>query len=275
MRVLILLFLLFPNLLLAEPGELYVIFLSNIESVSFIEKIQKEPRYFSPTAQKGLRSNCISFGDKCFHPQKGLIDPKVTDHTFEIYEPKQVEQKYDFSDIESTSNTSGVDGLNSEFSTQLDCKEEQFFDIYCGKAEKIKRPAKSNFEVWVDTSTSMRNSDYNFAKSTCYRKDFVDRLRSSCGAVNVYQYASSRKQISSTQTLCENHNQNSQSGLYKWIKQSNAKVLLIVTDADSMEMEFQTLIDSIGGKVYGIEDRMYGGKHLKDFVPQFEKFCKK
>lgn len=269
-------FLLFiPITSLAEPQELYVIFLSNIESVSFVEKLSSEPKFYNFIAQKGLRSNCVSFGDKCFHPQKGLIDPKTTDHTYEIYEPQQDVNSHDFADVTSTVSPMGTKGLNSEYANDLDCKEEQFFDIFCGKAKKIKKRRPAGFEVWVDTSTSMKNSDYNFKQSTCYRKDFADRLRDACGSVDFYQYAASRKQVGSTKTLCENHNQNSQSNLYKWIKSSNAKVLLVVTDADSMDMEFQALIDSIGGKAYGIEDRMYGGKHLKDFIPQFQKYCKR
>lgn len=262
----------------AEPDQLIVLFLSSVESVSFSERLTPNFEFSQEFAQRGLISNCISFGDKCFHPQKGLIDPKQTDHTSEFYQKGTRDLKYDFSDVESTEDHMGGKGLNSEASSELDCKEEQYFDIYCGKAKKITgkpRRKQAGFEVWIDTSTSMKDSDYQFQKSTCYRKDFADRMRSSCQGVDIYQYAASRKQVGSTATLCENNNQNSQSSLYKWIKNSNAKTLLIITDASSLDMEFQSVIDSVNGQVYGIEDRMIGGKHLKEYISKFKKYCKR
>lgn len=262
----------------AEPDQLIVLFLSSVESVSFSERLTPNFEFSQEFAQRGLISNCISFGDKCFHPQKGLIDPKQTDHTSEFYQKGTRDLKYDFSDVESTEDHMGGKGLNSEASSELDCKEEQYFDIYCGKAKKITgkpRRKQAGFEVWIDTSTSMKDSDYQFQKLTCYRKDFADRMRSSCQGVDIYQYAASRKQVGSTATLCENNNQNSQSSLYKWIKNSNAKTLLIITDASSLDMEFQSVIDSVNGQVYGIEDRMIGGKHLKEYISKFKKYCKR
>lgn len=272
------LFFLFPFLALAEPDQLIVVFLSSVESVSFSELVDPQFEYSRELTQSGLKSSCISFGDKCFHPQRGLVDPSQSDTSVEFHQGPSKIIKYDFSDIGKTEDHMGTMGLYSESSLGIDCKEGKFFDIYCGKAKKINSESKekqAGFEVWIDTSTSMRDSDYQFKKTTCYRKDFADRMRSSCGGVDIYQYSSSKKQVGSTNSLCDNKNQNSQTNLYKWIKNSSAQTLLIVTDASSLDMDFQRVIDSVKGRVYGIEDRMIGGKHLKDYVPKFKKYCKR
>lgn len=187
--------------------------------------------------------------------------------------------KYDFSDAENTENKIDLDSVNSEFTHNLDCKEQEFFDIYCGKANKIKKKGpsqrKGGFEVWIDTSTSMRDSDYQFKSGTCFREDFAKRLRAKCGGVQLYQYASSKKQVGSISTLCENHEQNNLGRFKKWLKESTADSVLIITDAGSVDLEFQQLIDSLGGKMTGIEDRMIGAKHLKDYVDQYQKVCQR
>ena len=257
---------------LGEPGKLDVLFLSPEERVSFIQKFL-QPELSKNYVQNGVQAKCIPFGEKCFHPQHGLIEPGSHGLAVDMKVEKKKEKEHDFSELDADPGKLKTETLNSEFDYNLECKEKKFFDIYCGKTGKAARPGK--FEIWVDTSTSMRNSDFKVGSSTCYREGFVREIRTQCPALSIYQYANSKKQVGSVKSLCINHEQNNPQRLFRWIKGSQAKHLLIVTDADEMSMEFDQLISSLGGRAVGIEDRMIGGKHLKEFIKEYVKVCQK
>ncbi|MGB0455240.1 MAG: hypothetical protein ACPGJV_16145 [Bacteriovoracaceae bacterium] len=202
-------------------------------------------------------------GDKCFHPQLGLIDNPDSKND---KKPKQ----------ETPKEVKPLKTLNSLDSDVLDCKEGNYFDIYCGKAKKSKGK-KSGFEIWVDTSSSMRNTDYEIHSPTCYRKGFIEKLRSTCpkDSFNTFVYDSSKRELAATATLCHNTNQNNSRRLIQWIKDSTAKHVLIITDAEEMNLELEQLLDQLNSTVHGIDSKMLAAKSLKDFVSSYSKTCQK
>ena len=50
-----------------------------------------------------------------------------------------------------------VKTINAPETDLINCDKNSFFDIYCGKSKKPQRTAK--IEVWIDTSTSLKNID--------------------------------------------------------------------------------------------------------------------
>ena len=117
----------------ATPEQVEIIFLSEPKTAFF-----RAPFIFSEhTAQNDWQKDCIPQGDGCFHPQLGYIEkegPKKAQAPQVVTPPK-------------TFNSADVD--------LVECREGEYFDIFCGKASKqVKK--NTPVEIWVDTSASLR-----------------------------------------------------------------------------------------------------------------------
>ena len=142
--------------------------------------------------------------------------------------------------------------INSDHTNLVKCDEGNYFDIYCGKSNK--KVVNTNFEVWIDISTSMRRVDFTKGSDdTCQLHNFAMKLNRDCKkGVTLKAFNTSIKEISDTSIICNYVGLNDVNKLTKWIDVSNATELLIITDINELTTALQNYIDTISAKVYGV-----------------------
>lgn len=194
-------------------------------------------------------------GDGCFHPQLGFVKGDSGEGKEKtVLEPLK------------TINSSDVDLVN--------CDKGNYFDIFCGKA---KGPTKrSGIEFWIDTSSSMRNIDYNKDPQYCERRVIVRKIRDACGEkIDLQVFDTAKKQLGEASAVCQNYGLNNQKKLIKWIKNSNVKSVYIITDIDEFSIELRDFLISSGAHIYGGDSGTYSMKDLHKFVDAaVSKYCK-
>lgn len=251
-------FLLFSTSVMAAPASLEVWFLS-ASKVSQLESIlnKSDIRYSKPIALA-----CQEMGDFCFDPQYGLYKK---DHMEEdVSAQKIIEDK---GPVIPTAHSVDRDLIS--------CDPNNYFDIYCGKARAIQA-AKTKIDIWVDTSSSMREVDFSDKEGGCYRKSLLKRLDDDCGfnqKVNVMMFDTSIKQAGGLDSLCQNVGLNDYKRLIDWIERSDAQKLIVITDIYELHKEFADYIESKHGKLRGDKDRMTAAEMLSQ-VDGLAKSCK-
>jgi hypothetical protein len=243
----------------AAPKEIEVWFLSQ-QKVSFLNELLNRPQYIyrAPTAAL----ECQEMGDYCFDPQYGLY--KKDDATAEIVDTKKLE-----SDGPSIPTSKSVDR------DLISCDPKNYFDVFCGKA-RAEAQALSKLDVWVDTSSSMREFDFSDKDGGCHRKSFIKVLDSHCGfnrKVNVMMFDTSIKQAGSIDQLCANQGLNDYKRLMDWIERSEARKLIVITDIYEFHKEFSDYIESKHGKFRGDKDPLTA-KQMVDLADDLAKSCK-
>lgn len=244
---------------MAAPKEVEVWFLSNRKTTQ-LEDFLNRPQYvyFSKTAEL----QCQPMGDHCFDPQYGLY--KKDDMNAEMVNAQEL-------DKDGPSIPSGA-SIDRDL---INCDKKNYFDVFCGKAKKISQgPAK--LELWVDTSSSMKEFDYTDKEGGCFRKSLVRRLDESCGfnqKVNVMMFDTSIKQAGSIDQLCNNQGLNDYKRLIDWIERSDAKKLVVITDIYEFHKEFSDYIESINGKFRGDKDPLTAQEMLS-LADELAKSCK-
>jgi len=229
----------------AAPKEIEVWFLSNAKITQLHQYLNRPQFVFrAPTAEL----QCQPMGDLCFDPQFGL---------------------YKKDDAENTVNTSVVEkeGPSIPFAKSverelIDCDPKNYFDVFCGKARKEVQ-ATSKFDLWIDTSSSMREFDFSDKEGHCHRKALVSALDKSCGfnqKVNVMVFDTSIKQAGGMDQLCNNQGLNDYKRVIDWIERSEAQKLVIITDIYENHAEFSDYIESKHGKFRGDKDALTAAK---------------
>ena len=238
----------------ATPKKVEIVFLSEAKATSLINPLWMP---LALTAQADWDKDCVPTGDGCFHPQLGYVEKDG------IKKPKPLEESKPL----KTFNSSDVN--------LVDCREGEYFDIFCGK-EKKEEIVSNDVEIWIDTSASLRKMDFSTDPARCVRRSFVEKIQKQCGAgkVVVQTYDTSIKTMGSLEGLCQNYGTNDVSRLIKWIKASNAKYLLIVTDLDELSRELRDFLDSIEAVYHGGDLKSYTAKELEGFVDVVKKHCK-
>lgn len=247
--------LLFTWSALAAPGQVEVVFLSEPSATSLKEPIWK-PLGLVALADDNYKENCIKTGDGCFHPQLGFIP----DETKAAKQENPVKLEYKT--------------FNSDEVNLVECREGEYFDIFCGK-EKKRAQKTSEVEIWIDTSSSLRKMDYSPDPSRCVRRSFVEKLQDQCkdSKLAVLTYDTSIKLAGSNESLCQNYGTNDTERLIKWIKASEAKYLFIVTDIDELNHELRDYLDSIGAIYHGSGVKSTSVKELESYVSVVKKQC--
>ena len=249
--------LLYSASLMARPDNLEVWFVS---SPSVTENKIKIPLKLQYEIAENKRHNCRPINEsECFHPQFGVISTK---------DGKKIEYK-------DEQVTPTADSIKLSKSDILHCEKTYHFDLFCGKAAKLKRK-NSNLEIWVDTSSSMRSYDYAQKDDTCFRKSFMTLLRSRCQKkkFDLSGFAGSLKSLANDNYLCLNHGVNNQDRLISWMEASIAKNLIVITDASQLTLKMTTYLESKGATIRGMNkgDTIYANK-LKDLVPKAASYC--
>ncbi len=258
----ILLFICF-NLLLsmslkAAPLKMEMIFLSPKKMSMILDLIDQYQRIkYSQYVSQSEGEKCVPMGDGCFHPQFGFIEKKNEVKTPELLEEKKFELK-NFHSLETNI---------------VDCDKSYAFDIFCGKAQAGS--ANSMIEVWFDISSSLRTVDYNRDPEQCARREFMEKIQKSCGnKVSFSVFNTSLKQITDLGSACLGHGTNDQKKLLRWMTETKAKQLVVVTDIDEMSEEMKDFLESRGAKMTGDGVKAFTADDLVDYAKEYVRFCK-
>lgn len=251
-----------PASALAAPRELEVWFISNPKTALLNDLLNRSPYvYRAPTAEL----QCQEMGDYCFDPQYGLY--KRDDVTKEV------------ADVDTKKIENDGPGIPTGKSVErdlIDCDPKNYFDVFCGKARKEATQGTAKLDLWIDTSSSMREYDFSDKEGGCNRKSLVKALDQSCGfnqKVNVMMFDTSIKQAGSIDQLCTNQGLNDQKRLMDWIERSNAQKLVIITDINEFYKDFSDYVESKHGKLRGDQEPLTA-KQLVDLADQLAKSCK-
>jgi len=251
----------------ATPLKIQMIFLSPQKIAQVINLIDKNKleMSFSLLADSSTEDGkCVPMGEGCFHPQHGYMDKKPSDSAMIKVAPVAAP-----SDPELKLKT-----FNAIETNMINCEKGNYFDIFCGK-EKPKAAA-AEVEIWFDISSSLRTVDFSKDGNFCDRRSFMSKVMDGCKSnVRVSVYNTSLKEVGDHSGTCLAYGTNDESRLLKWIKESSAKTLLIVTDVDEVSGEMRDFLDERGAKILGDGVKPFTSTDLINYANDFIKTCKK
>lgn len=234
-------------------------FVSNAKKAQ-LEELLNRPQYVFRSYTAALE--CQEMGDYCFDPQFGLY--KKDDIEANVNTGKVVEEK-----------GPGIPAAKSVDRELINCDKTNYFDVFCGKA-KAQQQMNAKLEIWIDTSSSMREFDFSDKEGGCYRKSLLNRLDQTCAfnqKVNVMMFDTSIKQAGSMDSVCLNQGLNDYKKLIDWIERSNAQRLVVITDIYELHKEFADYVESKHGKFRGDKEPMTAPQ-LLSLVDELAKSCK-
>ncbi len=246
----------------AAPGSIEVWFLSNAK-VTEVQKLLDRPQYVY--YKKTAEVECQEMGDFCFDPQYGLYKKGELD----VDVVKDEEGKLE------THKAPSIPSAKSLDRDLINCDPNNYFDIFCGKALKTAK-FEPKLDLWIDTSSSVKEFDFIDSSGGCYRKSLVKRLDSTCGfnqKVNVMMFDVTIKQAGTMDSLCNNQGLNDYKKLMDWIERSTAKKLVIITDIYEFHKDFSDYIESKHGTFRGDKDALKAAD-LMNLVDDLEKSCR-
>lgn len=261
-RILLLLAISFSAL--AAPSSIEVWILSNSKVTELNKLLDRSPYVYRA---KTAELQCQQMGEYCFDPQFGL------------YKKDNLDASIDRSKVmEDKSPT--IEYGRSVDRNLINCDKTNYFDVFCGKARALEtKPVKSSpvkLDLWIDTSSSMKEFDFVDKEGGCYRKSLVKRLDQSCSfnqEVNVMMFDTSLKQAGTMDSVCQNQGLNEVKRLMDWIERSDAKQLVVITDIYELHKEFADFIESKNGIIKGDKDAITAADLLK-LVDDLAKRCK-
>lgn len=245
---------------LAAPNSIEVWILSNAKVTELNKLLDRQSTYI--TYPKTAELQCQEMGEFCFDPQIGLY--KRDDVEAEVSAGKMNDEKGP-----AVTTKGAVDR------DLITCDKDNYFDIYCGKARPETKPAVTKLDLWIDTSSSMREFDFQDKQGMCARKSLVQQLDKSCSfnqAVNVMMFDTSIKQTGTMDSLCQNQGLNDFKRLMDWIERSDAKKLVVITDIYELHKEFADYISSKHGVIRGDKEALTADGMLK-LVDTLAKRC--
>lgn len=243
--------------LLAEVEKVDIYFLSRPTAALNLPLLN--PKLKGLYVENLLDADCVPMGDGCFHPQYGLIEDK---------EKKKVKEDPKGGELKT---------INAEEVNLVNCDDEFYFDLYCGKADKKQKKdtRPSDFELWVDTSASMRQVDFSTEDAYCDRRRLVALLKKDCKKdFDISVFNTTKKRLSTLDNLCINHGTNNGDRVVSWLKQTDTKHVVIITDMEEYVGAFREYLDSIGANIHGIGVDPLLSSELKDLEDEFLEFCK-
>ena len=246
----------------SAPKEIEVWFLS-APKTSYLENLLKEKTYRSVATADNLQ--CQPMGDYCFDPQYGLYKPDHLDETVKA------------EDAAKDVTGPAVPTAASVDRNLINCEKSNMFDVFCGKAKAVDAVKMQSLEIWVDTSSSMREMDYTDKEGGCFRKSLLKRLDSDgCGfnqKLNVMMFDTSIKQAGGMDSLCLNIGLNDYKKNIDWIERSTAKKLIIITDLYELHKDYADYLESKNAVIKGDKTPMTA-KEMLDQVDRIAKVCK-
>ena len=219
--------------------------------------------FLAKLSQNDSPYNCVPMGDGCFHPQLGYLPNKPT-----VMKETETQKK------EKEANLK-VKTFNSLDTDMVDCDKSYGFDIFCGK-EKKEASRGGDIEIWVDTSSSIKRTDFSPQPDYCQRRDMIAHALDHCpkNSLSVYVYDTSKKAIGDLSGACVNYGMNDDKRFVQWVKDSDAKKLFFVTDLEEYTPYTREFLDSINAEVKGVETTLLTGKDLMKLAEEIVKACK-
>jgi len=209
--------------------------------------------------------NCIPMGDGCFNPQQGYTDEVPA--SVKINESAKKEKRKEPSPFE-------LKTFSNEDIELVECQEGRYFDIFCGKESKRKK-VTANLEVWIDTSSSLRNIDYSKEDNYCERRFFASKLKKDCrDAVDFSIFDTARRSLGSYDTLCDYMGSNDGRRTVSWIEANSAEHLVLITDIDEYHGVFREYLERTNAIIHGVGTKQITAKDLINFIPNFVKSCR-
>ncbi|MCO4754564.1 MAG: hypothetical protein KC478_08775 [Bacteriovoracaceae bacterium] len=261
-----LLFLFLSSSLMAMPKSFEIWFLSPDKREVFLpsKHLQKNIQYFRPVAQNDLQ--CQPMGEYCFDPQVGM---------YKLDDKNQVQANVDYTAADSLEDYSNKRVAKGSERKQASCEDGDFFSLFCNEG-KAQSPKSAKVEVWVDTSSTMKQVDFAGYDTQCKRESFLRLITQDCSfneEVKVYIFDEVKKQLGRMDRVCLNAGLNNRDRIIRDIKISKAAHLIIITDIFEADEKLLNFVETAGvGSVKGIEKPMYAAD-LKKFAPQLQKKC--
>lgn len=246
------------------PRSFEVWFLS-VDKAAFLDQLQPHDLPGVLVAQRAIQ--CQPMGEYCFDPQIGL---------YKKGEEGQVQEEVDHSELEKNKKYDFIDPHAGHERQMIDCEESQMFDIFCGKAQKKMKQGKSKLEVWIDTSSTMKQVDFDGFEKECGRERFLKDLATTCPMnqkMKVYYFEEFRKEAGAFDRVCLSGGLNNMKRLMQDLDQSKADHVIIITDIFEAEEVFIDAIEASGrGTIRGLNKPMYA-KDLKKQLKRVRKLC--
>jgi hypothetical protein len=242
----------------AAPQSLEVWFLS-APKVAELQRLINDPLKITPLFTE---LQCQQMGDYCFDPQFGLY--KKDDPMGEVSARNLDQEK-----------SPGIPSAESIDRELVNCDPKNYFDVFCGKSAPVTKTSPAKLELFIDTSSSMREMDFSDKEGGCFRKSLVKKLDQHCSfnqKVNVMMFDTSIKQAGTMDSLCNNQGLNDYKKLIDWIERSQSKKLVVITDIYEFHKEFSDYVESRNGTFRG-DKQPLTAKDLLKLVDQLAKTC--
>ena len=248
----------------ATPQKIEMIFLSPQKVSMLLEHLDKMEKNsslkFSSKYVQAEAENCVPMGEGCFHPQLGFIEKAPSQTASTAPSPTNVEPAVE------------MKTFNSNETSLVNCDKNNYFDIFCGKEKPRARPAE--VEVWFDVSSSLKSVDYSKDADFCQRRTFINKVMDRChDKIKVSVYNTSIKEAGELSSVCMSYGTNDEAKLLQWIKGSEAKMLLIVTDIDELSPALRAFLDEKGATFIGDGVKPFTAADLADYAKDFSRSC--
>lgn len=246
-----------------KPKNFEVWFLA-VDNSSTVEFINPKIKWGRSVAQA---LQCQPMGEYCFDPQVGL---------YKKGEENEMQEVIDHSEMHDSKNYNFMEPAKSVEREMINCEEANFFDVFCGKAQKAMKMGKSKLEVWVDTSSTMKQVDFGGFDKKCGRELFLERLHQTCPMnkkMKVYTFEEYRKELGAFDRVCLSGGLNDMKRIIKDVDNSKADNIIIITDIFEAEVSFIDAIESRGGIVRGLDKPLYA-KEISKQLQRVRKMCK-
>lgn len=233
----------------ALPKKFEIWFLSTPKA-SWLDRLVNPGFKTHLISQAGLQ--CQPMGEYCFDPQVGLYKKGEEGARLEQIDLSKVEEnkKYEFMDVPKT--------MEREM---INCDGSSFFDIFCGKTQKVKLNESQKLEIWIDVSSTMKQVDFNGFDKKCTREIFLENLSSTCPMnekMKVYYFQEYRKEAGSFDRVCLSGGLNQMKNIVSDLKRSTAEHVIVVTDIFEAQEEFIDAVESLGnGVIRGLKEPFY------------------
>lgn len=251
-----LLLFLFSQALWATPDELEVWFVTPPASTLRLDLLR-------PTLSRThlvAAASCEQVGDFCLDAKTGALLPRLSPP---VEEPEAIEIPYQ--PLPQLPTASSLDR------NLVNCEQTNAFDIFCGKAKPEATAQKlSELEIWMDISSSMRSVD---GTEECYRKKFLQGLFALCekSKPKIQGFDVEIREIGIAES-CTNRGLNDAKKMMKWIEESKAKKLIVITDVYEFQSEFAAFLSEKNAKIKG-DSGHFPAVQLLDHLTALAKWC--
>lgn len=264
----------FPLGVWAMPGSFEIWFISPDRTANI--KLPQEIKFYQSIAQNNLNLTCQKYGEYCFDPQVGLYKEDEKLGYIEVGDEAQnIEKEVDKKNLKAETDKNRTKSYID--SSVVDCRKGSYFDIFCGKERKNRRVKDVSLEVWIDTSSSLKNIDPTDKTGGCRRRSLAVSLKTMCGnEVDLYAYHTQKSYQSNVDNFCNSYGLNDENRLMRWITESNAKHLVVITDIGEYTSKISDFVRANSGYIRGTEvEDIVSPEKMKELVGSVAKFCKK